>query len=233
MKQLNAAVSVLALSFVIVLSGCSKGSDNAVLAKVNRSTITAADFKKQLEDLNPQLQQAVAVDPNARKEFLENLILSELLIQEAKRQGLDKEAEFKKNQEKYKKDLERQIQEQTKRALISSVLEKALGDKLKNMTMPTDKEVRDYYNKNKKRITAVFGKQVSLKDIEPRIKNVLIQEKQSKLSLEYAQGLKAKASISVDDKALAAAVADLSRPTEIPGGLTVQKAPAPKAETKK
>ena len=102
MKMLKLTlVSTLALA--IAASGCSKGSDSAVLARVNRSAITVSDFKKQLEELDPRMQQAVATDPKARKEFLEDLIGIEVVLQEARRQGLDKDADFKKRQEAIRK----------------------------------------------------------------------------------------------------------------------------------
>jgi len=233
MKKLNVALSVSILAVAIVLSGCSKGSDSAVLAKVNRSTITTADFKKQLEDLNPQMQQAVVMDKTARKEFLDDLIGIELVIQEAKRLGLDKDAEFKKKQEALKKEAERRVQEELKNELFNNVLKKELGDKLNQVAAPTDKEVRDYYNKNQDKIRNAVGKQISFKDIEPQLKMRLLQEKRRGLYLEYAKGLKAKASISVDDKVMDTMIADLSRPVEIPENLKVQKIPAPKADNKK
>jgi len=98
MKKFNTALTLFVLLLAITaitMSGCAKGQDGAVLAKVNRTTITAADFKKQIEELAPQMQQAVVADPKARKEFLEDLIGIELVIQEAKRQALDKDAEYK------------------------------------------------------------------------------------------------------------------------------------------
>jgi hypothetical protein len=233
MKKLNVALSVSILAVGIVLSGCNKGSDSAVLAKVNRSTITTADFKKQLEDLNPQMQQAVVMDKTARKEFLDDLIGIELVIQEAKRLGLDKDAEFKKKQEALKKEAERRVQEELKNELFNNVLKKELGDKLNQVAAPTDKEVRDYYNKNQDKIRNAVGKQISFKDIEPQLKMRLLQEKRRGLYLEYAKGLKAKAAISLDDKAMDTMIANLSRPVEIPENLTVQKIPAPKADNKK
>jgi len=233
MKKLNVALSVSILAVGIVLSGCSKGSDSAVLAKVNSSTITASDFKKQLDDLTPQMQQAVVMDKTARKEFLDDLIGIELVLQEAKRLGLDKDAEYKKKQETLKKELERRVQDELKNDLFNNVLKKELGDKLNQVAAPTDQEVRDYYNKNKDKIRNATGKQISFKDIEPQLKMRLLQEKRRALYLEYAKGLKAKASISVDDKAMDTMIAALSRPVEIPEGLTVQKVPTPKADNKK
>jgi peptidyl-prolyl cis-trans isomerase C len=236
MRKINLSVSILILALGIVASGCSKGSDSAVLAKVGSTSITVADFKKQLEELSPQLQQAVATDPAARKEFLENQILTEVLVQEAKKQGLDKEAAYKKSMEThkkevedYKKKLDQKLEDIARNELLNSLLKKEVGDKMNQLPAPTDKEVRDYYNTNKDRIRAAFGKQVSLKEIEPRIKMILLQEKQSRLSLDYAKALKAKATISTDDKVLETAMAELTRPPALPDA---PKAPAAKEGSK-
>jgi len=74
MNMHKLVIIALTLALSTSLFGCNKGGDSAVLARVNRTTITAADFKRQIEDLAPQMQQAVASDPRARKEFLEDLI---------------------------------------------------------------------------------------------------------------------------------------------------------------
>ena len=93
------------LALIITLTGCTKNADTAVVAKVNNGKITAADFKKQLDDLQPQMQQAVASDPKARKEFLEDLIGIELVLQEARRLKLDKDPAFIKKQEEMEKEM--------------------------------------------------------------------------------------------------------------------------------
>jgi hypothetical protein len=179
------------------------------------------------------MQQAVIADPAARKEFLEDLIGIELVIQEAKRQGLDKDAEYKKRQEQLKKELERRVQDEAKNDLFNSLLKKELGDKMSKVTPPTDKEVQDYFTENKDKIIKAAGKQVSLKDIEQQLKLRMTQEKRRVLYVEYAKGLKAKAKISVDDKAMDTAMAELTRPPDL-SGLTVTKVPAAgKEETKK
>jgi peptidyl-prolyl cis-trans isomerase C len=240
MKMLKTFAGVSILIIAVTMTGCSKGSDGAVLAKVNRTSITEAEFKRQLGQLTPQMQQAVASDTKARKEFLEDLIGIELVLQEAKRQGLDKDAEYKKaveqqkkELEEYKKKLEQQMQDAAKNELFNSVLKKELGDKLNKVPAPTDKEVSDYYNKNKELIRTSAGKPLSLKEVEPQLKQRMIQEKRRDLYLEYAKGLKAKAKISVDEKALDAAMAALSKPAVDMSGLTVTKVPSGQKETKK
>ena len=206
MTKIKMAVAVPMLALIIAAAGCTKASsDGAVLAKVNRGAITAEEFKQQLEDLAPQMQQAIASDPKARKEFLEDLIGIELVIQEAKRQGLEKDAEFRKRQE---------------------MLKKELGEKMSGIAQPSDEEVREYYNKNKDKIKTADGRQIGLKEVEPQLRTRIQQEKRRDVYLEYAKGLKARANISVDDKALEAAAVSLSRPHDLDlSNMEVQPAP--------
>jgi hypothetical protein len=233
MKKFSSALTLVVLALAITLSGCTKGQDSAVLAKVNRGTITASDFKKQIEELAPQMQQAVVADPKARKEFLDDLIGIELVIQEAKRQALDKDAEYKKRQVQLKKELERRVQDEARNDLFNSLLKKELGDKMSKVTPPTDNDVRDYYTQNKDKISKAAGKQISLQEIAPQLKMRLTQEKRRDLYLEYAKVLRAKATISVDDKALDTAIAEFTKPVDL-SGLTVTKSPAEgKEETHK
>ncbi len=232
MNKLGITAGASLLTLVIAATGCTKASsDGAVLARVNRGTITVTDFKKQVEDLAPQMRQAVATDPKARKEFLDDLIGIELVVQEAKRQGMDKDAEFKKRQEMLRKELERRIQEDAKNELFNTVLKKEIGDKLTKVAPPTDQEVREYYTKNKDKIDAAVGKKVGFKEIEPQLKMRLMQEKRRDLYLEYAKGLKAKAKITVDDKALDEAVASM-QPKDVDLS-TMKVQPAPKKEGSK
>lgn len=213
MNKTKLAVTISMLAFILSATGCSKkeSSDGAVLAKVNRTTITTSEFKKQLEELAPQMQQAVVSDPKARKEFLEDLIGIELVLQEAKRQGLDKEPEFKKRQDMLKKELERRVQEDAKNELFNTVLKKEIGDKMTKIAAPTDQELQEYFSKNRDKIDAAAGKRVSFKEVEQQLKMRLMQEKRRDLYLEYAKGLKAKAKITIDDKALDQAAAALTQ----------------------
>ena len=229
MDRLKLAVSISMLALILSATGCNKAtssSDGTVLAKVNRTTITTAEFKKQLEELAPQMQQAVMSDPKARKEFLEDLIGIELVLQEAKRQGLDKDAEYKKRQEMLKKELERRVQEDAKNELFNTVLKKELGDKMGKIAAPADSEVQDYFNKNRDKINAAAGKKVGFKEIEPQLKMRLMQEKRRDVYLEYAKGLKAKAKITIDDKALDQAATALTQHKDVDlSNMTAKPAP--------
>ncbi len=214
---------VLALSAVVLAfaAGCTKGGDSTVIAKVNQTKITVGDFKKQMEGLdNLQLEQAAATDPKARKEFLEDLIGIELVVQEGKRQGLDKDPSYKKSLDSIKKDyeeakkrLERRYQDAARNELFRAVLKKELADKASKLEQPTDKEVQEFYNKNIDKMVAMGGKKLALKDVERQIKDRLMQEKQRDLYLAYLKGLRDKAKVTVDEKGLDALASSLTAPT--------------------
>jgi peptidyl-prolyl cis-trans isomerase C len=232
MNLIKLTVVMLTFAVAVATTSCSKGSDSTVLARVNRSSITVSDFKKQLEELDPRMQQAVTTDPKARKEFLEDLIGIEVVLQEARRQGMDKDAEFKKRQELLRSKMEQRLQEEAKNELFTNLLKKELADKMSKLPMPTDKEVQDFYDKNRDKMYNEAGKKLSLKEVEPQIKRRLIQEKQRELYLEYAKSLRAKAKVSIDEKALDVAAASFSQPTST-NELQLQKPQAAKDERKK
>lgn len=226
-RNLLAVTSLLALIFA--LAGCSKNTDTAVVAKVNSTKITAADFKKQLDDLQPQMQMAVSTDPKARKEFLEDLIGIELVLQEARRLKLDKDPAFMKKQEELEKEMKQRLQDAAKNELFNALLKKELMDKIKQ---PTDEEVKTYYTAHRDEIRkAAGGKDLSLKQAEAQgLKRYVFQINQREAYLEYSKALKAKAKISVDDKALDAVVSSLSQK---PAAGTLQiPMPAAKEEKK-
>ena len=187
---------VMALGLV----GCNKGTDSTVLAKVNRTTITIADFKKQVQDLDPQVQPIVSTDAKARKEYLDQIVGYEVALQEAKRLGLDKDAEYKKRVDTYREEMERKVQEAMKFELLANLVKKEVSSKI---TAPTDQEVKEYYLKNIARMRTQDGKKVSFDQAAPVIKERMVNERQRDAFVDYVNSLKAKATISIDEKALA------------------------------
>ncbi len=223
----------IALLLAAAAVGCTKG-DEAVVARVNKAKITAADLKHQMEGLeNPQVQMSVATDAKARKEFLDDLIGIELVVQEAKRQGLDRDPEFKKRQEAMRREMEQQYQNAMRNDLFRGLLKKELKEKLDKVAPPTDKEIREFYEKNRSRMVNMSGKQLPLKDVAPRLREVLLQQKQRDLYLEFTKGLKEKANVSVDEKALEAAFAPATAPTASGEPAAPHGAAAPKTDEPK
>src|SRR3954471_4812152 len=72
---------------VASVAGCKRdGKSGPVVAKIGSETITAAEFKKRLDETSPFLRARYNT-VERKKEFLESLIRNELLAQEAERQG--------------------------------------------------------------------------------------------------------------------------------------------------
>ncbi|RQW76738.1 MAG: peptidylprolyl isomerase, partial [Geobacter sp.] len=95
---------------VAALAGCkSKGPEagktektGQVLAEVNGATITTDDFKKEVAVLPPYLKQMVET-PEGRKEMLDSMVVRELVLQDAQKQGVDKSPEIAAKIEDLKK----------------------------------------------------------------------------------------------------------------------------------
>lgn len=79
--------AILLLS-IALFSGCSKKGEawNTVLAEVNGKKITLKEFNQELGNLPPQQKSIYEEDEIG---FLEELITREVLLQEAKRQGVE------------------------------------------------------------------------------------------------------------------------------------------------
>jgi hypothetical protein len=221
------ATTVFALA--LGLAGCNKGTDSAMLAKVNRTAITVADFKKQVQDLDPQVQPIVSTDAKARKEFLDQIVGYEVALQEAKRLGLDKDADYKKRVATYREEMERKVQEAMKFELLANLVKKEL-----KITPPTDQEVKEYYTKNITRMRTADGKKVGLEQAAPVIKDRMANERQRDAFVDYVKNLKAKTTISIDEKVLASLGAETGMPSaheELKNPSAATAAPA-KEETK-
>ncbi|MDD5439055.1 MAG: hypothetical protein PHS37_02605 [Candidatus Omnitrophica bacterium] len=87
------------------LNGCGKAKqppspDDAVVAKINNYELTVFDFKDAAQRTLPM--RDYRKDPaKAKADFLEQLVTSKVLIQEAQKENLDKERSFMKEIEHY------------------------------------------------------------------------------------------------------------------------------------
>lgn len=204
----KASVSIL-LALMIVLPACGKTGDRAVVVKVNASRITVENLKNQIADLPPDALQMIAADPKARQSILDDVIAYELVLQEARRQGLEN-AEFIKRQDTQRRELERRLREEAKNELVSALLRKELGSSL-NIAPPSDAEVKDFYIKNRDKMVSPDGRTVSLQQATPIIRDRLAKVKQRDIYMKYANTLREKARISINEKALESLAGSLAQ----------------------
>lgn len=126
---------------VAVMAGCNpktptagkKESGGQVLAEVNGTVITTEDFKKELETLPPYLKPMTET-AEGKKEMLETMIIRELILQEAKKEGVEKSPLVAEKLEELKK-----------RVVVEAYLKK----KVEEQSNLTDDEMKKFYEQNK------------------------------------------------------------------------------------
>jgi peptidyl-prolyl cis-trans isomerase C len=134
-----------------------------VLAEVNGAVITTDDFKKELEILPPYLKQ-MAGTPDGRKEMLDSMVVRELVLQDAQKQGIDKS-----------KEVADRLEDMKKRVIVEAYLKKKVESEIKL----SDADLQKFYDQNKDKFKT--GEQVRASHIlvktEKEAQDVLAQLK--------------------------------------------------------
>jgi peptidyl-prolyl cis-trans isomerase C len=114
-------------------AGQSEKKEGKVLAEVNSGTITTGDFDRELKNL-PEYLKAMADTPQGRKEMVDTMVIRELILQQAAKDGLDKGA-----------DIEEKLQDLKKRLIVESFLKK----KVETESKVSEEDLKKFYEQNK------------------------------------------------------------------------------------
>lgn len=124
-------VSLLA-GVVPVVSGCAERQEEPVVALVNGRAITQSEFDLRWGELSKATRSRYEKEGGKRR-FLDELITRELLMQEARRRGLDQDDTIRDKTQRYKEQL---------------ILDELLKDKLQSKVEITQAELNAYYEKH-------------------------------------------------------------------------------------
>lgn len=128
--------------------GTSGGKkEGKVLAEVNSGSITTGDFDRELKNL-PEYLKAMADTPQGRKEMLDTMVIRELILQQASKDGLDKGPE-----------IEEKLQDLRKRLVVESFLKK----KVEVESKVSDEDMKKFYEQNKDKFKS--GEQIKASHI--------------------------------------------------------------------
>lgn len=134
-----------------------------ILAEVNGSVITTEDYKKEVEILPPYLKPMTET-PEGRKEMIDSMIVRELVMQEARKSGIEKSPEVMERLEDLKK-----------RVIIEAYWKKKVEEQAKI----SDADLQKFYDENKEKFKT--GDQVKASHIllktEKEAQDVLAQIK--------------------------------------------------------
>ena len=116
----------------VLLSGC--GSSGKVAAVVNGRVITVKDLESRISNMNPSARASVS---SQKGRLLDQMIVESILLQEAEKRGLDRDAEVR-----------RLLQEAQKQILVGRLLEILRKEKEKESPV-ADEQIAQFYEANK------------------------------------------------------------------------------------
>jgi SurA-like N-terminal domain len=179
--------------YLLIIISCSflccctqeKKVENKTLAKINDYVLTLDEFQTQLA-AEVRLDKDFKVTKEAKKAFLDQLITKEILIQEAKKQYLDRKDKFIRAIERYWES-----------TLIKDLME-AEGKNIAKRTVVSQEEIEDRYNDMKKADQNL----PRLESIRDDISKKIMEEKKRRLLKEWTDQLKKRAKIKINEKLL-------------------------------
>lgn len=174
---------IVLLFMVMLIGGCGPANkDKSALVKINNYEINKEEFEEGFKTSS----FGVTDSEESRKEFLENLIDRKLILQDAQKQGLDKEASFLKAIERF-----------WEQSLLKIALDKKSKEIAGSVSI-SDKEIEDRYNKmiSEDKTDKSYGQMYK------QIKREITKVKESQLMEDWLSDLRKKADIKIDSDLL-------------------------------
>ena len=169
-------VVVLAISVFAYLKLFAWNPERQKLAQINTRTISVAQFGREIEKVPSPYKEMLQEDP---KQFLDQLVLQEILLQEAERQGVKSDANAKP--------------EEKDSSQIQNLLKKEVIDKVK-----VDKEeIEILYKEHQSKM----GKK-RLDEVAPVLEELIRDAKGKEKVEEYITSLREKAKVEIDETRL-------------------------------
>ncbi len=155
-------ILLVAFFAVFLLTACAKEGKQkeGYVAKIDSKVISKEDVKAQMKML-PEIAIQHFQGPEGLTKFVDELVKKEMLYLEAQKRGLDKDKEFQKKVEEFKKI-----------TLINDLLDKEIELSPK----VTDEDIKGYYEKNKEDF--LINKQIRISHIFIKTEDELNQVKQ-------------------------------------------------------
>ncbi len=128
-------ILLIAVFSIFILSACAKDGKQkeGYVAKIDGVTITKEDVNEQMKML-PEIAIQHFQGPEGKTKFVDELVKKEMLYLEAKKKGMEKDKEFQKKLEEFKKI-----------TLINDLLDK----EIEASPTVTEEDIKGYYEKSK------------------------------------------------------------------------------------
>jgi len=142
-------VRLATLAGVIAIGIMATSAWGVEIAKVNGKPLTEKDLSSALAGMTPGQRDGMLKDQVARRQMVQSLIDQEVLLQEAEKEKLDQDQEYKDAYASFRRQF-----------LMNRVLQKSLAGKL------TDSAAKKYYEQNKSKFSTdqVHAMHILVKD---------------------------------------------------------------------
>ncbi len=174
---------------MFLLAGCGSRPDGTEgqkpVLRVNDLKLTTEDLQREVEMAGEGIERPSAGEP----EWLSRVIERELIVQEGRQMGLDREPEFMRSIERFWKE-----------ALLKQVVRRKARE-ISAQVQVYEPEIEEHYRlwlKAQKAGTAVEP----LETKRPEIERAIRQQKEADAMEQWVTGLRARAKIEVDHQAL-------------------------------
>ncbi len=171
----------------LYFSGCAGDQDEnvTVLAEINDYQLTLKNFETQLAS-NLEFERDFKLTQKAKKQFLDNLIEKELLLQEAMKLKLDRNKKFIAAIERY-----------WEATLIKNLME-LKGKDITESTYVSQEEVEARYGEMKRSQTNL----PPMEEMREKIVKKIKEEKKNRALSRWVQDLRRNAKIEINQKLL-------------------------------
>ena len=146
-KEIRMKKYLLLLLCLFLLAACgqSGGKKGEVVAKVDSEVVTTGDVESKINSMPPPYREFFK-QPEAMSELIDQIVSEELLYVAAKKKGLDKEEDYVKSVEDFKR---------------TSLMTRLLKKELPAMPQLTEKDVKDFYESHKAELIQISAVRLS------------------------------------------------------------------------
>lgn len=180
----KALTYLIVFGFIFCLFCCTSENKESptTLARINDYTLSLEEFQNQLA-AEIEFDEDFKLTKEAKKQFLDELIRKELLIQEAKRFNLDKKEKFVRAIERY-----------WEYTLIKDLMDMK-GEEISKRILISQEEIEDSYKERKKSDDTL----PPLSQLREEISKDLRERKKTRMIKEWINNLKEKAEIQINE----------------------------------
>jgi peptidyl-prolyl cis-trans isomerase C len=153
------------------------GGDKKVVMQVGNYKMTVEDLRYEMAHM-PYDDEGLLKSEEGRNRYLDRLAEKEILLQEAQRQGIDREKDFMKS-----------IENHWEQALLKILLERKTKE-ISGLIRVYDNEIDEYYKRS--------GETSPLSKVRPEIREAIRQKKEMDAMNDWILDLKKKTYIKIN-----------------------------------